>query len=173
MQGIVHRDLKPENILIHQNCVKLGDFDLATFVPERTGQAAGTPAYTAPEVLTTALTGGRVEDVTEPKNDVFALGLVTLECLTHVHPFVSNQGFSASDIIASSVSHVPVSIPDELHLSQNCVDWLQSALQKDPRLRLTAQQLLQHGWFAPAAPNQLAPARAQNSNVLLHEPPPC
>lgn len=69
-KGIVHRDIKPENILIHQNQVRLGDFDLATCVQGNTVQAAGTPAYTAPEVLLTALTGGRVEDVTEPKASV-------------------------------------------------------------------------------------------------------
>ena len=36
-EGIIHRDLKPENVLIHDNCVKIADFGLASLEGPRRG----------------------------------------------------------------------------------------------------------------------------------------
>ncbi|WP_409495208.1 serine/threonine-protein kinase [Amycolatopsis sp. cmx-11-12] len=76
--GITHRDLKPANILMSDDGPLIGDFGVAhafdaTRVTE-TGGVVGTAAYMAPEQV-------RGENIGPPA-DVYALGLVLLECLS-------------------------------------------------------------------------------------------
>jgi eukaryotic-like serine/threonine-protein kinase len=78
-RGVVHRDVKPSNILLDDGgAPHLADFGLAHTVGStrltRTGLIVGTAAYLAPEQV-------RGAEVTSAA-DVYALGLVLLECLT-------------------------------------------------------------------------------------------
>ncbi len=78
-KGVVHRDIKPSNILLdHDGNAHLADFGLATLVDAtrltRPDQLVGTAAYLSPEQV-------RGEELTCAV-DVYALGLVLLECLT-------------------------------------------------------------------------------------------
>ncbi|WP_309117968.1 protein kinase [Saccharothrix sp.] len=76
----MHRDVKPSNILLDRDGrrVYLADFGLAMQAQAtrltRSGLVLGTAAYLAPEQVR----GGEVG----PPADVYALGLVLLECLT-------------------------------------------------------------------------------------------
>ncbi|NUT46890.1 MAG: serine/threonine protein kinase [Saccharothrix sp.] len=77
--GLVHRDVKPSNILLDgDGDAYLTDFGLAHLTGAtrmtRTNDLVGTAAYLAPEQVL----GGEVDHPT----DVYALGLVLLECLT-------------------------------------------------------------------------------------------
>lgn len=77
--GIIHRDVKPANILIDRGGgVHLGDFGIARLADTTgmtvTGLTHGTPAYLAPEQIEGAVLG--------PSTDVYALGLVLVECLS-------------------------------------------------------------------------------------------
>ena len=78
-QGLVHRDVKPGNVLMGRDGrVRLTDFGIARLVDAAkvtaTGMTVGTASYLAPEQVM----GERIT----PLADVYALGLVLLECLT-------------------------------------------------------------------------------------------
>lgn len=77
--GIVHRDVKPSNVLFNtEGDCYLGDFGIARAVGAAhltdSKEFLGTAAYLAPEQLSDTAPG--------PATDVYALGLVLLECLT-------------------------------------------------------------------------------------------
>src|SRR5947209_17589368 len=83
-RGFVHRDVKPANVLIAADGrVHLADFGIARLVDSahvtRTGEVLGTPAYFAPEQVS--------GDPVGPAADVYALGVMLLECLTGKRPF--------------------------------------------------------------------------------------
>lgn len=74
-EGIVHRDVKPANVLFDDDgeCY-LADFGVAGPSGGRVPGVLGTAGYLAPEQV--------AGDETGPAADVYALGMVLLECLT-------------------------------------------------------------------------------------------
>jgi serine/threonine protein kinase len=101
-QGIVHRDVKPANVIVDQNGkAYLTDFGIARLLGTNgmtaTGLAIGTAAYLAPEQLRGTEVG--------PKADVYALGLVLIECLNGRPPF---EGTDAEVLAARLYRDPPV-----------------------------------------------------------------
>ena len=92
-KGIVHRDLKPSNLMLGGSAPRRSalvlDFGLGGLAEGRrrqewqtltqTREFLGTPLYASPEQLAG-------EPATE-RSDLYAWGLVFLECLTGRHPF--------------------------------------------------------------------------------------
>ena len=98
-QGIVHHDIKPANILFSSDgAIKLGDFGVAN-------RHAGTHLYMPPEMLL-----GEFGSRTDPRVDVYALGLTLLEMLIGVHPF---ESMSSNDALQARIAHdfVPEDLP--------------------------------------------------------------
>jgi serine/threonine-protein kinase len=90
-KGVVHRDLKPSNVmLLPDGTVKVMDFGIARArrFEGMTATAAflGTPNYVAPEMI-----DGRG---TEPRSDLYALGLILYELLTGRTPFSGGSPFA-------------------------------------------------------------------------------
>ena len=86
-QGLVHRDVKPANVLIgNDGRVRLTDFGIARLVDSArvtsTGMMVGTASYLAPEQVAGQTVGSPA--------DVYALGLVLLECLTGSREYQGN-----------------------------------------------------------------------------------
>jgi serine/threonine protein kinase len=78
-RGVVHRDVKPSNVLVDATgACHLTDFGIARALGAAhltvTGEFVGTAAYLAPEQITDIDVG--------PAADIYALGLLLLECLT-------------------------------------------------------------------------------------------
>ncbi|OIH99498.1 MULTISPECIES: serine/threonine-protein kinase [unclassified Curtobacterium] len=162
-QGIVHRDVKPANVLLERDGshVKLADFGIALLRDASrvtgTGTVMGTAAYLAPEQVT-------AQEITG-KADVYALGLVLLECLTGERPFPGSAIESATARLTRSPAidqHLPTAWRTLLHVMTAQDPAVRpSAAEAAERLRAlgrddpgTATQLL------PAAPGALTAAGA-------------
>jgi serine/threonine protein kinase len=107
--GIVHRDIKPSNILLDdvERQAYLADFGLALQAHAtrvtRSGLLVGTAGYLAPEQL-------RGREVAPP-TDVYALGLVLLECLTG-RPEYPGGDTEAALARLSRPARIPAGLPD-------------------------------------------------------------
>jgi eukaryotic-like serine/threonine-protein kinase len=78
--GVVHLDIKPRNILVAPGVTKVTDFGTARILgASQTGTMLGTPAYMSPEMVR--------GQATDPRSDLFSLGVVLYEALTGVNPF--------------------------------------------------------------------------------------
>ncbi|WP_367130248.1 protein kinase [Saccharothrix sp. HUAS TT1] len=103
---LVHRDVKPSNILLDQDDDPfLADFGLAHLTGAtrltRTNQLVGTAAYLAPEQVLG-------QEIGHPA-DVYALGLVLVECLT------GRREYQGGDVEAAVARlHRTPTIPEEL-----------------------------------------------------------
>ncbi len=103
---LVHRDVKPANILLdHEGNAYLADFGLAHLTGAtrltRTNELVGTAAYLAPEQVLG-------QEISHP-TDVYALGLVLLECLT------GRREYEGSEVEAAVARlHRPPVIPEDV-----------------------------------------------------------
>lgn len=127
--GIVHRDVKPSNVLLSsEGRVFLADFGvsrLADAVGRMTasGVVMGTATYMAPEQV-------RGDDIAYPV-DIYALGLVLLECVTGR---VEYEGAGAEAAVAR-LTRAP-QIPDGL--AEPLTGVLREMLSEDPQQRPSA-----------------------------------
>ncbi|OJT26975.1 serine/threonine protein kinase [Archangium sp. Cb G35] len=109
--GLIHRDLKPANIMVlnqedDHDVVKVLDFGLVkSFLPDRGGaneteitQAGvilGSPQYMAPE---------QARNVSDPRSDVYSLGVVMFQMLIGRPPFMAAQSI---DVIFKHLNEAP------------------------------------------------------------------
>ncbi len=111
-KGIVHRDLKPSNLMLsgaapRRNAVVL-DFGVGGVAEDRrraawetltqAGEFVGTPLYASPEQL--------AGEAATPRSDLYAWGLILLECLTGAPPF-SEEGAAARLLTGGGVVELP------------------------------------------------------------------
>jgi len=112
--GVVHGDLKTGNVLLSDKDppdLRISDFGLAALRAETasdnglssiqtTSHAAGTPTYSAPEMLVSGPPGadGRRGQVARASRstDVYALGIIAHEVLSRSKPF---EGFSYAQLV--------------------------------------------------------------------------
>ncbi|XP_064939594.1 mitogen-activated protein kinase kinase kinase NPK1-like [Musa acuminata AAA Group] len=139
--GIIHRDIKGANILVdNKGCIKLADFGASKQVAKlATMNAAksmkGTPYWMAPEVI---LQTGHSFSA-----DIWSVGCTVIEMATGKPPWSQQyQEVAALFHIGTTKSHPP--IPE--HLSLEAKDFLLKCLQKEPNLRPTSSDLLQHAF---------------------------
>ncbi|KAL5782551.1 hypothetical protein ACOSP7_007580 [Xanthoceras sorbifolium] len=139
MNGIMHRDIKGANILVdNKGCIKLADFGASKQVVELATingakSMKGTPYWMAPEVI---LQTGHSFSA-----DIWSVGCTVIEMATGKPPWSQQyQEVAALFHIGTTKSHPP--IPD--HLSNEAKDFLLKCLQKEPNVRPTSSDLLQH-----------------------------
>ncbi len=137
-RNLVHRDVKPANILLDKTITdpglplvaKLADFGIARIIDATrltlTGTTLGTAPYLSPEQVRGQPVG--------PPTDVYALGLVLLECLTGNVAYPGNAVESAVARL-----HRPPHIPHDLGASWS--DLLVAMTETDAAARPSAQQV--------------------------------
>lgn len=131
--GVVHRDVKPSNVLVDDDDrVWLTDFGIARPVDDvahqtRTGTTVGSPAYLAPEQV-------RAERTITGAADVYALGLLLLECL-------SGRRCYPGPAVEAALARLtrPPEIPG--HLGTSWVDLLRTMTAIDPATRPSALEV--------------------------------
>ena len=135
---VIHRDIKPQNILIddHDN-VSLIDFGFADYITPNMTARFGTPAYCSPELVR----GIPYSELT----DVWSLGVVAYSLMAESLPF---QGSSIEEVFKSIVMDDPIiSTRFSRPVSPNFINFVRSALTKEPSFRGTSQSLAQHPWL--------------------------
>lgn len=143
-KNTLHRDIKGANILVDPNGrVKVADFGMAKHI---TGQYCplsfkGSPYWMAPEVI-------KNSKECSLGVDIWSLGCTVLEMATTKPPWSQYEGVAAMFKIGNS-KELPA-IPD--HLSNEGKDFVRKCLQRNPRDRPSASELLDHPFVKGAAP---------------------
>jgi serine/threonine protein kinase len=134
----LHRDIKPENILLSKKhgAVKLADFGclkmLCSDVDAHT--FLGTKVYMSPERLRS--------DPYTASADIWSIGVVAYECAFGRFPFKipDPQSFAAVLLAIGK----PVRLPPPQNDLPPITDFIKKCLSKDPTLRPSAKELLEH-----------------------------
>ncbi|KAK6139640.1 hypothetical protein DH2020_026624 [Rehmannia glutinosa] len=136
------RDLKPSNLLInHRGEVKITDFGVSAILASTSGLAntfVGTYNYMSPERILGGNYGYR--------SGIWSLGLVLLECATGEFPFSSPQpeGWAnVYELMETIVDQPAPCAPSDLFSPEFC-SFISACVQKDPKDRLSANELMAH-----------------------------
>lgn len=172
-RGIAHRDVKLENILMAANKkkasadpleIKLIDFGLAARLPQnghKLTERVGTNYYVAPEVLNENDCAGYDQGC-----DVWAVGVVAFALFSAKPPFRGVTDQETFDAIQSQ----ELAFNDEAWqpVSESAKEFIRACLQKDPKLRPSAQDLLQQEWIIrQSAQLEATPRKSKKKKHLL------
>ena len=130
--GLVHRDVKPHNILLAPDGPVVIDFGIAVGGESSLtaiGMTVGTPGYIAPEVL-------HGKDPS-PRSDVFSLACVLVYAARGTGPFGTGDPLAIAQRSANDE-------PDLSGVPADVKALVTPMLQRDPALRPSPAQLLQH-----------------------------
>ena len=181
--GIAHRDLKPENVLCEyedQLCpVKLCDFDLGSgikFNSELTSPIStpalltpvGSAEFMAPEVVEAFMDDSERDLAYDKKCDLWSLGIIMYILLCGYPPFSGNCGSqcgwnqgepcnACQELLFHSIQDGGFDFPDTewREISLDAKDLISKLLVKDPRKRLSAEQVLEHPWVKFGGPSRV------------------
>jgi hypothetical protein len=134
-RGIIHRDIKPHNILMTPDAVpKIADWGMSKVMgggslPTITGFSL---SYAAPEQISPDRFGD-----TDPRTDIYQLGVVFYELLTGVLPFEGDDIARVSSQILSDSAPAP-SRKNHAALPYDSI--VQRCLEKEPDLRYHSVQ---------------------------------
>jgi predicted Ser/Thr protein kinase len=137
-KGVIHRDLKPSNImLLPDGRVKVMDFGIARARRfeglTATGAFLGTPEYVAPEMIEGS--------GTEPRSDLYGLGVIFFELLTGQRPFTGDTPFAILRKHATEEAPAPSRLEHGVPPELDAI--VRHLLRKDPAERpASAEELV-------------------------------
>ncbi|MCO5607694.1 hypothetical protein L7F22_061893 [Adiantum nelumboides] len=143
LNGIVHCDIKAHNILIGSSGVKIADFGAVkrsgSANEEVAGQSkfSGTPLWMAPEVVQ------GVEQ--ESPSDIWSLGCTVVELFQGRPPWAD----MGAGLYKLGCTEEDPPLPEAI--SDDARDFLLHCLQRDPKARWSASELLQHPFLCNIA----------------------
>ncbi|CAF0935780.1 unnamed protein product [Rotaria sordida] len=150
---IIHRDLRNVNIFLTDSTkqsIKLGDVNLvydfkfmkkqsSLLDMEAIANIRESIVFYAPETIT--------QNETTVKSDIWSLGCTLVHMLTGRIPW-SNPSIASSayywKVINWVANGVQPTIPTDLSLSNECINFLEQCFRHDPNLRPSSQELLEH-----------------------------
>jgi len=147
-QGQIHRDMKAGNVLMnHKGRVAIADFGVAGWVREsgeRTEQErktfVGTPCWMAPEVM-------EQRHGYNEKADIWSVGITTLELAKGYAPY---SKYEPMQVLIKTIREPPPTIKSYVdppgvtppRFGDKFNAFVARCLQKDPKMRPSAQELL-------------------------------
>ena len=148
-EKIIHRDIRNVNIFLtdaSQQSIKLGDMNILhdiNFLPNDDVSVVlrvrESIVFYAPETIT--------QNITTTKSDIWSLGCTLIHMLSGRIPW-SNPSIASSiyyvHVINWIANNVQPPIPTDLHLSKECIDFLEKCFQHDPNRRPSSDELLEH-----------------------------
>ena len=161
-KNIIHRDVKPENILFSDKrnifSLKLIDFGLATF-QEQEKKTVGTPMYMSPEMV-----DGNGTYV----SDIWSVGVVVYQMVTGKLPFDGGEN-DENQILYEHIKNDEYNKEklNNVECSEDVKDFIDKALQKDIKKRMTVQEALNHPWIKKFNVNSLDPSLLNENTIQL------
>eukprot|EP00252_Welwitschia_mirabilis_P024842 TRINITY_DN752_c0_g1_i3.p1 TRINITY_DN752_c0_g1~~TRINITY_DN752_c0_g1_i3.p1 ORF type:complete len:256 (-),score=38.94 TRINITY_DN752_c0_g1_i3:554-1321(-) len=151
--NICHRDLKLENTLLDGGRVprlKICDFGYSksSVLHSKPKSTVGTPAYIAPEVLSRKEYDGK-------QADVWSCGVTLYVMLVGAYPFEDQNDPKNFRKTIQRIMNVQYSIPDYVHVSQECKHLLARIFVANPARRITIKEIRNHPWFLKNLPKEL------------------
>ncbi|KAH9557055.1 hypothetical protein CY35_07G065800 [Sphagnum magellanicum] len=143
VRHIIHRDIKPSNLLVnHKGEVKISDFGVSAVLANSMGQRetfVGTYTYMSPERISGSKYGY--------DSDIWSLGLTLLECALGRFPYQppgEDEGWlNFYELLETIVEQPPPVAPADKFSPEFC-SFISACVQKEPRDRLSAAELLNH-----------------------------
>ena len=158
---IIHRDIKPENILFSDKknlyTLKLIDFGLAANSDQEI-KTVGTPSYMSPEMI-----DGNVTYV----SDIWSVGVIVYQMITGDLPFIGKDDDNKTLYEKIKNGNYDTEILNEKDCSEEVKDFINKALQKDIKNRLTVDEALNHPWIKKFSINNLDQSLINEDSIKL------